>query len=775
VIVQPVRFPAFTRRLLLGASPVLALAMPLLLLAQRGLGADRPTLDVTGYVIDAQLDPEKHTLSATTRVTFTALQAADTAVFELHGALLIAKVTDDTGQALNGERGANATVRVTPTQPLAAGQSYTWTFTYSGAITTADGGPVEGLKLASIADPVSYLLYAGRWFPMSVGGYQTDRFTSEIHMHVPSGYTVIGSGSTNPSTGPVTTVTAAQARADEKKAAPAGARAADEPTLLKRPSDDDEPEPPAKAKTKASAPASASTSSTAKTATPTRTRPLTPAQARAAAAKAAAAKAASAAPATSTLAGNEYDFKWDKPGFPGTIIVGKFNPPVTVAGSPNIKVYALPGANPDTRKQAIAAYAETANQEFAFFTSTFGLPESSRLNVVELPDNTVPSYWAPEIAAIPAGRIGNKSDFRLLANTMAHQWWGSEISPATENDAWITNGMARYGELLYLEDAQGPSALQAAVQDVSAGALAYDTIPLSSAGRMGPFTPEFQEMTLDKGAMVFHMLRWEVGDDSFRTILRAALSQYTDKSIRTSDFEKVAEAQSQQQLVAFFSEWLDGTGAPQFTDKYSVYRLGNNKGFRTIGEIQQDLDLFNMPAELRIETDGKTETRRVDVVGSDSQYVVDTFGRPRHIQVDPNNWLLKNTPDMQVRVSILKGQQLVAQGDMAAALAEYQKALTANSASSLASYRIGEVLFTQRNYQASANAYRDALRGDDDPRWTEVWSHVQLGKIFDLTGQRDRAVNEYRQAVQTNDNTQGALNEARLYLKQPYKRPEDAD
>ena len=31
---------------------------------------------------------------------------------------------------------------------------------------------------------------------------------------------------------------------------------------------------------------------------------------------------------------------------------------------------------------------------------------------------------------------------RLLANTLAHQWWGSEVSPATLNDAWITNGMA---------------------------------------------------------------------------------------------------------------------------------------------------------------------------------------------------------------------------------------------------------------------------------------------------------------------------------------------
>ena len=82
------------------------------------------------------------------------------------------------------------------------------------------------------------------------------------------------------------------------------------------------------------------------------------------------------------------------------------------------------------------------------------------------------------------------------------------------------------------------------------------------------------------------------------------------------------------------------------------------------------------------------------------------------------------------------------------------------------------MLFTQRNYQASVNSYRDALRGDGEPRWTEVWSHIALGKIFDITGQRDRAVNEYRLAVQTNDNTQGAVNEARQWLQKPYKIPD---
>jgi tetratricopeptide (TPR) repeat protein len=465
--------------------------------------------------------------------------------------------------------------------------------------------------------------------------------------------------------------------------------------------------------------------------------------------------------------GDQFDFNWSKPGFPGTVIAGRYLDPVST-GAGNVKVYLTA-----SHQQSVNEFVQTTAKEVDFFTASFGAPETSRLNVVELPDDTLPSVWAPELAAIPGSRVGDKSGVRLLANTIARQWWGSEVSPRTLNDAWITNGMARYAELMFVENEGGSSALQTAIQDVAAGALAYDTIPLSSAGRLSPFSTEFQSMTLEKGAMVFHMLRWVVGDQAFLATLKGALSQYADSSIRASDFEKVAEAESRQQLTAFFTQWIDGTGAPQFTSKYAVYRLGNNKGFRTIGEIQQDLDLFRMPVELRVETDGKTETKKIDVTGADTQFVVDTFGRPRHITVDPQNWVLKSTPDQQLRTAILKGQQLGAQGDLTGATAEYQKALQANSQSSLANFRMGELLFTQRNYQASVNYFRDALRGDDEPRWTEVWSHIQIGKIYDITGQRDRAVNEYRLAVQTNDNSQGAVNEAQQWLQKPYQRPEN--
>lgn len=100
--------------------------------------------------------------------------------------------------------------------------------------------------------------------------------------------------------------------------------------------------------------------------------------------------------------------------------------------------------------------------------------------------------------------------------------------------------------------------------------------------------------------------------------------------------------------------------------------------------------------------------------------------------------------------------------------ADYQKQLQVNPESSLTYYQIAEVLFAQRKYQASANACRDALRGDGYPSWTKVWSHIQLGEIFDITGQRDRAVMEYKLALKTEDDTRGALDKARSLLQEPY-------
>jgi aminopeptidase N len=478
-----------------------------------------------------------------------------------------------------------------------------------------------------------------------------------------------------------------------------------------------------------------------------------------------AAAATAKKPAAAIANSRTFTFTWDKPSFPGTIIAGTFQEFKDDEAGIDLHVFFKP-----SKQDLGAEYASTAIKEFTYFVTHYGVAPSTRLKIVEIPDDTVPSAWAPEIAALSSRAITQKTNYRLLANTIAHQWWGVSVSPASKDDWWINDGFARYSEARYVESAAGAAGLGEMVKDMSVGALAYDSVPLSSANKLDYFSPEFQSLVTDKGAMILHMLRWVVGEKKYLQIMRDFATKYAGKSASTDDFRELSEKVYGEKLTWFYSQWMDSTSAPEFKAKYTFYRLGNNKGFRIVGAITQDLDLFRMPVNLRIDTDGRTEEKRIEVVGTDSPFSVETFGRPRRITVDPENRVLTNSKDIKLRSSIVRGQGLIQQGDLAGALSEFNKALEVNKNSSLAHYRVAEVFYMQKNYQASANAYRASLNGDGEPRWTEVWSHLQLGKIFDVTGQRERAVNEYRQAIQTNDNTQGALEECRRYMQKPYER-----
>ncbi|HET7442755.1 MAG TPA: M1 family aminopeptidase [Terriglobales bacterium] len=637
-------------------------------------GAEKNRLRVDDYQIEAELSPHSHKLTARAKVKFTALDDLSIATFELNNGLRVSKVLDANNKPLSAERVTqDSTIRIPLANGLAKDSTTTFTFDYEGVLENADDSPVQGLKLASIGDDTSYLLYAARWFP--VNAYGVNRFTATISVTVPAHMVVIGSG--RESLG----------------------------------------EPPAR---KAGA---------------------------------------------SAIPGKTYTFVWDKPSFPGTIIAGQFQEFKSDEAGVDLHVFFKP-----VHQNLGAEYASTALKEFTYFVTLYGPAPSTHLNVVELPDDTVPSAWAPEIAALAGRAVTPKTNYRLLANTIAHQWWGVSVSPASKEDWWLDDGFARYSEARYVESAAGQAGLEEAVKDMSVGALAYDSVPLSSVGKLDVFSPEFQSLVTDKGAMILHMLRWVLGDQKFDQTMRTFATQYSGKPATMDEFREIAEKNYGDKLTWFFTQWLDSTGAPEFKTKYTVYRMGNNKGFRVVGEISQDLDLFRMPVELKIDTDGKTEDKRVEVVGTNSPFTVETFGRPRRIVIDPDDRVLKNSTDVKLRSSIMRGQAMVQQGDLAGALSEFNKALEVNKNSSLAHYRIAEVFFLQKNYQAAANAYREALNGDGDPRWTEVWCHIQLGKIFDITGQRERATNEYRQAIQTNDNTQGAMDEARKYLQKPFER-----
>jgi tetratricopeptide (TPR) repeat protein len=620
-------------------------------------------IDVQSYLIDAQIDPRAASLSATATVRFTALEDASAVTFELNNALNLSKVIDDQGRQVPSSRTAqDMTVRLTLQEPVRRGKTAVLTFIYDGKLTGEEESPVFGIKFAAIHPDYAYLMYPSRWFP--VNDYSTDRFSSDIKVTVPDGYTALSSGN------------------ESKEAAPNGATA--------------------------------------------------------------------------------FRFKYDNSSFPGSIAVVK--QPVQVVPSSGIKTSFYLRESSSMAQ----AYGEEIAKAISFFTGIYGSPPRLSLTVVETEAGAPNGYSAPGMLFLSPGGIGKQVNLKLVANQVSRQWFGVLVSPSSRNHMWLENGLARYSEMLYIEQANGPGAMQSEIHDAYVEALTVDQPPMIQAARLEDYSPEYWATTGGKGAAVIQMLRNVLGDDQFMKVLKEYTARFAWKSVSTDDFQKLCTEAYGSSLNWFFQQWVESSGAPEFKMEYTVFRT--QKGFRVMGKISQDLDLFRMPVTLRVETEGNPEEKTIEVVGTSSEFVVETFGKPKNIVLDPKGLVLRFSDSARVAVAIRKGEQFVDIGDYNSALKEYQKALDVARNSSLAHFRIGQVHFLEGNWSPAANEFRESLNGDLEPKWTEVWSHIFLGKIFDVSDQRERALNEYRLAARTKDNTQGALDEAAKYTAQKYEK-----
>ena len=624
----------------------------------------RARIRVDHYTIDAEIQPATQALIATAEVNFVPLDNnGGAASFELNNALTVSHVVDGKGSPIPDTRNQqDFTVRLAFDPPLPKGQPATAKFTYEGRLGGTEDSPVYGIKFAAIHPDYAFLLYPARWFP--VAGYTTDRFSADLHITVPSGYQVLGSG-----------LDTHQAAGDKVV----------------------------------------------------------------------------------------YSFHFEHPSFPGSIAVVR-EPGTKVSAEGVTSVLYFRGDEKSMAQQ----YGETIGQMMTFFTGDFGLPPNANLSVVETENGAPNGYAAPGLIFLNPHAIGKQVGAKLLANQISRQWWEVLVSPTTRNHLWLTNGLAAYSELMWTEHTAGPGALESQFREDAVEALTVDNVPVIQSGRMEDYSPEMWALTGSKGAAVLHMLRYVIGDAAFTETLKEFAKRFAWKSATTEDFRKVAQDVSKQDLGYFFIQWIESSGAPEFKLEYTIFRT--QKGFRVMGKVAQDMDTFRMPVDLKIETEGNPEEKRVEVVGTSSEFSVDTFGKPKNVIIDPDRRVLRFNNQVRTAVAIRRGEQFMEVSEFADALKEYQKALENNRNSSIAHYRIADVFFQQNNYQSAANEFRESLNGDLEPKWVEVWAHIHLGMIFDITGQRDRAVNEYNLAVRTKDNTQNAQADAAKYLKKAYER-----
>ncbi len=676
----------------------------------------KPAFRATHYEVTATLTPANQLLVAHARVDFTVSDTSRIVQAELHQNLKITAVTDAAGKPVAFERDTRnpLVVLVTLADVVSPGQSVTLNFDYNGPLSNEENSPVQGVRLASIRPDGAYLLLPSRWFPLTF--YPSNRYSAVFKIQVPDDFIVAGSGKT-----------AAPELVYEKTAAP--------PVI--RPG----------------------------------------------------------APPPAPVAQKVFTFRDDREDASGTFAAGPYQMTPIDAGGMKLSVLTFASST-----QSAQLYGQDALKMITEFSDSIGPLPDPGLTIAEFPDLSVAGFAAPGLALISQHQWDPHGNKLLLSRLIASQWFGVAVMPASAADTWVTDGLATYCEALYAGQDSNKEAENHAIEEFAVGALMYENAsPITQAEQLKPYSSQYLSVVEDKGALVFHMINAFLGDDLFKPLLRDFYTRYAGRNARIVDFENLAQEYADyktagrtpasatvkltanavppapppqtQSLTPFFSQWLSSTGVPEFVVPYTVYRTP--KGFQVVGKVQQNIDTFSMPVEIEVETEGNPEFKTIQVVGAETPFEIDTFGRPKPggVLIDPHDNMLKASPNLRIRAIIARGESLSEIGKFLEAINEYQRALDIQKNNALALFRMGESFFFQKNYTAAANSFRSALGGETDltTKWVVCWSHVYMGKIYDVTGQRERAVNEYRQAKTCKDNTSGVQQEADKYISQAYK------
>ena len=141
----------------------------------------------------------------------------------------------------------------------------------------------------------------------------------------------------------------------------------------------------------------------------------------------------------------------------------------------------------------------------------------------------------------------------------------------------------------------------------------------------------YNTMIYEKGALFFAQLRYIVGDDAMRKILRTYYARWRLKHVDEQAFRDVVEEVSHQDLKWFFAQWLHGT--PLIDYKFGKVRRKKlpDGRWRTTAVIERRGDGW-MPVEVAVDDSIVT---RVSGQAEREQVAFVTNTKPKRLVIDP--------------------------------------------------------------------------------------------------------------------------------------------
>ena len=232
---------------------------------------------------------------------------------------------------------------------------------------------------------------------------------------------------------------------------------------------------------------------------------------------------------------------------------------------------------------------------------------------------------------------------RSLAHEVLHAWWGHGVAVDYDRGNWseaLTTFMADY--------ALAEEAGEKEAREMRRRWLAdFTTLSTEQAQPVKNFVARdhmaSQVIGYNKGAMLFLMLRDEIGSQAFRAGIQRFWANQQFRVAAWSDLRDAFEAEAGRPLDAFFRQWLERPDAPQL----ALRNVEGNDDMVDFTLIQAEPP-YQLDVPVEIETISGIERHVVRLDTLERHYSLGSAARITALRIDPDYRLFRRLPIEEV-------------------------------------------------------------------------------------------------------------------------------
>jgi aminopeptidase N len=295
---------------------------------------------------------------------------------------------------------------------------------------------------------------------------------------------------------------------------------------------------------------------------------------------------------------------------------------------------------PKEREAGMATFDEPMRQAIEFFNDHVGPYPYEKLAAVE---NPAGGGGMEHASAIFYGQssVNGKPAFSLVAHETAHQWFGDSVTEKDWDDVWLSEGFATYFALLATEHYQGRDAFVAGLRQSRTRIFATEkNMPGTAVVQNKEWKGIPNGIVYQKGGWALHVLRGELGTETFWSGIRAYYKRYRDSSASTADFRRVMEETSGKDLAWFFDQWMYRAGSPVVEGGWK-YNAATRKVEVELAQTQAG-DAYRLHLDVGVNVPGARDVRieKIEMTGRQQKFEIACDAEPSAVDLDPNTWVL---------------------------------------------------------------------------------------------------------------------------------------